>query len=467
VDNSKLKTRYFYYLSLLTPKHILKVSYCLLLSALFLINERAVDPHDEVISLTLKALSGNSRIPSFNDCWQCFHPRLYHTTIALISFLGGLSPIIIGQIVSAILGVMSLFLMIRNIHKLSKSISWIILPFMMFNPNLFYLSGQVANDMSAICLNLILLSIILLYYLNRTFIPLCGIAIVCVLSLLNKGTATAAVLVAILAPFITPLFFDLKYIKTAVCHSLFLVFAIVIPLIIIDNDFNPYRRYVENAIKHSNIAAIKFEAAPTPDFLNRKLSGRPGVISIVDTFFTFRIIDLIENPWITHGTEPIPFHRTSFFSQLFGRFNFIFFDQWPWTNFSDFCKYLGSLTLAFSIVPFMLMIFGLVKIYSPRFIRTTNNPEFLIVNLLMFASYMILLILFSIAYGGFDAMKATYVLPAILTPLYAFQVQLDAVNKQSKWIKAIININLIIWIVLYFINDIFLLYTIANSKNII
>jgi hypothetical protein len=50
---------------------------------------------------------------------------------------------------------------------------------------------------------------------------------------------------------------------------------------------------------------------------------------VADGFLTFRLLNLLREPYITYPPAAYPVHRTSFWSQIYGRAHFVHFDAWP------------------------------------------------------------------------------------------------------------------------------------------
>ena len=66
---------------------------------------------------------------------------------------------------------------------------------------------------------------------------------------------------------------------------------------------------------------------PRPDshLIEKTAIARPGIESIAAGYFTFRFVDLLEHPWITNSVNAWPRHRTSLWTQLYGRTNSVHF----------------------------------------------------------------------------------------------------------------------------------------------
>ena len=119
-----------------------------------------------------------------------------------------------------------------------------------------------------------------------------------------------------------------------------------------------YGNYFQRWKATGTLTAVNFEKRPVPGFFERSYDLRPGVISIFDSYMTFRFIDLVKNPYITNGIELIPFHRSSLWSQVYGRIHFAYFDQHVWTRYDYSTKVLGSFLMIAGLFPTILLVMG-------------------------------------------------------------------------------------------------------------
>jgi hypothetical protein len=85
------------------------------------------------------------------------------------------------------------------------------------------------------------------------------------------------------------------------------------------------------------------------------------VRSIAESLFTFRIIGLLRDPLVVNGrVENYPLHRTSLWSGVYGRTNFIRFDDYfeSWRPRSALATSIARLTFIVALFPAALLLFG-------------------------------------------------------------------------------------------------------------
>lgn len=227
---------------------------------------------------------------------------------------------------------------------------------------------------------------------------------------------------------------------------------------------SPYKNYLVEMLKTGRISGANSGVRPSPSFFERSFYKRPGVVSIYDSFFTFRFFDLVANPWIRTGPEPEPFHRTSLWSQLYGRFHFSYFSQHPWVREDAITKTLGRAILALALAPTAAMLWGLLLqvVNLARGLRSSaaeyvlNTAEW--VFPLQALAFFSMIVLFSWEYVEFCAMKDIYILPGLLSFLSAFSLALARAEAGfmqrrpvRRWAALILLFSLL---GLYLINDI-------------
>jgi hypothetical protein len=124
------------------------------------------------------------------------------------------------------------------------------------------------------------------------------------------------------------------------------------------SEVRPLGSYRANYEDTGSLFATNAPRAPLPHLVKRTYVFRPGTTSVVDTYFTFRLLDMLEHPTITQGKYVYPAHRTSLWSQLYGRANFVHFDQFPpsWRNTSLLVLTIGRLIFVLALLPTVLML---------------------------------------------------------------------------------------------------------------
>jgi len=164
---------------------------------------------------------------------------------------------------------------------------------------------------------------------------------------------------------------------------------------------------------------------------------RPGVTSIADTYFTFRFVDMLEHPMITNGVDVYPLHRTSFWSQLYGRAHLTHFAQHPpsWRNTSSLVVTVSRLILVLALLPTALLLVGMLRavaqVTTPTWKRASPRRETLDQELLAFTAmgFVAFIVVYSLRYRDFSTMKAEFLFPGLLAYVFFFA---DEVRRAAK-----------------------------------
>jgi len=169
---------------------------------------------------------------------------------------------------------------------------------------------------------------------------------------------------------------------------------------------------------------------------------------------------MVKQPYINNEADGYPLHRTSLWSQLYGRTFFMHFDQWPisWQSQKPFIIQIGRGLIILGIVPLFLFITGITfgvftflkNIFNRRII-TTNSLHLFIAACFLGAS-----IKYSYDYRDFSAMKSIYIFPALLSFL---KLTADGWNRlaSNRLLNRIISSALVIIICLSTIDVIYLI----------
>jgi hypothetical protein len=149
-----------------------------------------------------------------------------------------------------------------------------------------------------------------------------------------------------------------------------------------------------------------------------RFGGDPGVRSIAESLFTFRIIDLVRNP-ITptrdEGGDDYPLHRTSLWSQIYGRLNFTRFETTEsWRPHSPLLTDIGRVAFVLALFPTTLLLLGAYAAIA----RALSEPhgvrahEWLIG--IAAAGYMAFLIALALRYRDFSFFKPIHAFAGLL-----------------------------------------------------
>jgi hypothetical protein len=435
-----------------TPKAILFVfilSMSLRLVLAFL-NRDANDNHMEVINWIVD----KHDLPEKNDCGQCYHLKLFYVLSAGIikSFhlTSENSRIVSIQLFNVLLGFLTLLFFWKFIKKYpaNKNIKIITFAFFAFNPCLVGINVQVTND------TLVILSGVLTVYFTDMLLNdlrvkyALGLVIFLIIAAMTK--ATGLVLFAIVSiVFILKILSKsskkkrkvlLKYFLT-----IFVVFMFVVPFA------GGYYTYYK---KYKSLPTSMWAYDAPPKFFESTSVNRPGVRNMAEGFFTFQYLDMIRQPYINNESDNFPLHRTSLWSQLYGRTVFMHFDQWPgsWQTTSPLIVNVGRVLIIIGIIPLLLFLLGLFKGLSQalkRFFKKgisslskSNNYIHLIVTVV----FLLCSIKYSYSIRDFSSMKSIYIFPGFISYIKLFLDKFSSIQSQ-KTIK-IISIILITMVLL-------------------
>jgi hypothetical protein len=251
--------------------------------------------------------------------------------------------------------------------------------------------------------------------------------------------------------------------KTGYLGGLICYLAITIPTV---GYFGEYYSYYK---KYGKPIVITVPTGKIPHLYKKTSFFRPGVRSIVEGYFTFRIIDMIQHPIITNDKYSYPLHRTSVWSQLYGRANFIYFDDWPpgpWQCSDPKMMAVGRVILTLAFFPALIFLFGLFidfRIWSALFLKRSidflkNSSEWIFH--IFFLGYLIFIILFTAVGRDFSYMKMIYILPGVLTVLIPLLKGLD-------WVYKYILKNRIIFLIFHAIIFALMVYYIIPIINLV
>jgi hypothetical protein len=186
-------------------------------------------------------------------------------------------------------------------------------------------------------------------------------------------------------------------------------------------------------------------------FVLKTFVYKPGVTSIMDSVVTFRLFDLLRNPVSTTDGEKYPLHRTSLWSQLYGRAHFAHFDAWPpswrlptgrgqWA--AGLVRHLGRLIFLAALFPTMLLLVGIWKhsVCTIRCFAGLKGPHASLGDWLLYLSvlgYLAFIVIYSLRYRDYAVMKAISIVPGLLGFLMLFARECDAFYQRFTDKKAV------------------------------
>lgn len=428
----------------------------------------ANDDHFTVIEIIYKF----GKLPNFEYCWQCYHPKLFHFLAAQIWHLFEVesqwAKHTSAQLLNAVFGIGTLVFIKKYVESLgfNEAIKTMVLSLIMFNPRLIAITGQATNDSIIIFFGTVSIYAVLKLFKK----PSLKWSWILVLSLCLGAMAKLNSAVVLIGAAISLIFFAFRDKNFSWSLKRGYFGTLLLSLITVSLAYLSFNGYYEN---------IKEKGTPftynTPrNFGNPKLFEYedfylPGVQTVYSGFAKFHYLDLIKHPKINDGQRHK--HITSYFSQLYGRTHYLYFDNWPkeWQENTTLMRNIGSISLAIAIVPTLLLFVGLFHyIFNNLNLVFSRNRKALksedsLVLLLFFFGFFGFSVLFSYYGRIYNFMKVIYVLPGILTVIKPLCYGYRWVFEKSKILMygvAAISVSLVI---LYTIPILDLIYRLAIS----
>ena len=398
---------------------------------LSVINPEANDNHLEVADLIRK---GGWQQPVSSACMECSHAKLYHYALAYaVEVTGsGNSGALLGNLLNFVAGtaLLALFFFVfsRNV-RYSPLVRVLGLAFLSFNAALVGIFSQATND--GFC---ILFSSLAIFFLDRFFTDLAlwkavAATVFVILTALSKasGWLTFGCGVGILCVTVVAAGPRLRRQYAVVTAVFVLGFLCVVPFM------NPYRDNLAHA--HTLFVGDAFQ-----DPLNKIEVPRPPVAWVFQDLFTFHILDLIRVPYVDFVDDAPSLHRTSLWSQLYGRMFFLRFDQDIWRNLDPGLLSLGRLCFVLGLLPLAALLVGTadllrsiqrgVSVRGLRWFGERHDWQNVVYIGVLLAAVIALVFKYHRFVVLFTWMKAIYLLPAILP---FFKLFLDGLERLWRW----------------------------------
>jgi hypothetical protein len=398
---------------------------------LAVVNAEANDDHLAVIRI----IANDHRLPRLHDAWEGFQPKLYHVAVAL---LWNLSPwqasmvqVRIAQLVSCAAGIATLIVIRRALigRGISPRIRLLAFALVALNPTLIGLNAQATNDSCVILFGTLALAKGCEFFRTGTRRAFLAMTVSVVFAAISKGNGlvvfaavTATLVHAIVRGRAVP------GVTRGELGRLAAGFVAVVAVLVAA--LGSYRANWEDT---GNPFAINGERAPLPHLVERTYVYRPGATSIVDTYFTFRLADMLRHPAVPNDPVVYPLHRTSLWSQLYGRGHVAHFAQHPpsWRNTSLLSATVTRLILLLGLLPTTFLLAGMVRAVGgpmgARWRRIVPLRMDLGDELLALAAwgFVAFIVVYSMLYRDFSTMKAEFLFPALLAYVFFFADEVE------------------------------------------
>ena len=387
----------------------------LLRFALCLLNREANDDHMEVINL----IADKGIIPGKDDCAECFQPKffyLFHAKVIELFNISNLTArLVYVQLVNFIFSFLILLISLKIIEsvKTTQNIQLISFSLLALNPCFTGINAQATNDTMITLLGSCCIYFAVMFLNNKKIMKAAWLILFILLSSIVKGSGLI-IFISIFLILLLKLFFAGKserklYSKTLLCLTI--LYAAIVPFA---------GGYYKEFKKTGTPFATGIGPSATPKE-NNTFKYRPGITSVASGYLTFRYWDMLKHPYITNDVAVYPVHRTSLWSQLYGRTFFMHFDQHPpsWQSKNSSLLIAGRILLTLGIVPVLIFILGFLKL-TARFVQgiSKNTKQYLQMNndwtyLVFIIGYVLFIVKYSHDYPDFSTMKSIFLFPAI------------------------------------------------------
>jgi hypothetical protein len=430
---------------------------------LAVVNREANDNHIIVIRRIMETW----RLPIMYECRECFNPKLfYFAAAALLQSLNVTElslQILIIQLLNFSAGVLTLFIIykfIREYPSENETLKLITFGLVALNPKIIAINSQVSNDTFVI-----LFSTLALYFANK-FIKFryqkhFWLIIFSIILAISTKVTGIIVFLAIIIGFLLAVRVGDEKISRKLTN-----FAILLIAVVTLTTLNPLSQIITNTQKFGSPFVSSVAWLPLPDFFKQTThyqgyQFRPGIVSIQDGFFTFKISDLLKYPLITNNRDTYPPQRTSFWTMLYADSNSLHFQNWPisWQTKNDenFAISRGIFILA-SLATLILItgfLFELITFLKALFsgdkskMRSQSYAIFLITS----GGYIVFLMVSTLLYRDFSYVKLIYILPGLLAFTWLFLRGFDYIShllaSVGRWGKWLVNGWLIVLLGFY------------------
>jgi hypothetical protein len=393
------------------------------------VNDQANDDHMEVIEI----IRTEKRIPKKDDCWQCYHSKLYHAFSAEIMDTFAISDrkwqIITAQMINVGSGIALVSIFWQFISSITDIPAIRLTTFSLaaLNPSLIGINAQATNDSFVILFGALCIYALWLYVKHKKWwYALIG-AMFATLAALSKGSGLILIVICLLTVAIVGIaLIRYRRIRQQTLWILVLstfMFFSTVPFL--GSYYEHYKLYKDPLV-------INISKSPIPGLFSSEPGGRAGIRSIAEGFFTFMLPDLLQEPFVVIEGDSFGANRTSLWSQLYARFHSSRFEQWPasWQTREINVLNLTRLSIIFGLIPTLLFIWGIfLSLYSlaQKFAKHANKNQIKKpyshegLFLMVFFSFLLMIVKLNYDYRDFGTMKAIYVYPAFLTFIKFFR----------------------------------------------
>jgi hypothetical protein len=379
---------------------------------LSIVNPVANDDHLEVARLISE---NNGRPPASAQCMQCAHPKLYHHAVAALSAWTDDRRYqrIAGNLLNFAAGTILLLLLATFLRstRTPSPVQLLAVGFASFNAGVVGIFSQATND--GFC---ILFSSLAIFFMDRLLRhyrlwPVVPVTVFLVLAALSKASGWA-IFAASLAVLVVTLISAPAEMRRGYAAATLLLAA---GFLLIVTQVHPYRENLQQA--GTPFVTDAFDAP-----LLKLEVRRPPYSWMVQDLLTFRIFALLRTPYMDFQIEPR--HRTSLWTQVYGRALFLRFDQPLAPNLDPRLLALGRLCFLLGMLPLAAVVTGAALTLRSLWRGVIHRGKSWLAEQhdwihVVYAATMVTALLLLVAEHHrqwllFTWMKAIYLMPAIL-----------------------------------------------------
>ncbi len=415
---------------------------CALRVGLAVVNQQANDDH-LIVSTWIR--DSQWLIPDSRVCWECYHAKAYHYAAALIFEFLSLDDtryqVLAANLLNVAAGVLWLLLIKRFLERSTTSrLSYLAtLAFFALCPAFITIQSQATNDAFVILFSTGMIYCLWRFLQQPTLSKGICFTLCAVLAASSKVSGWIGFFTALLVIFVY-IVDRMRHRGTDWHHAALL--ALISALVFFGTvPFEPpYAEYIRDFGTPLTSPQTREERQAPAKLFEETPTLRPGVRWIAEAFGTFRLLGMIETPYISNDQHPFPEHRTSFWSQLYGRMSFSRFDQWPsqWQGLDGTTIAVGRIAIVVGLLPAAAALLGLVIACSNAAhgllgrSRASVDPSLDWVLLAFFAAFFCVLIKVTLDGRQFSWMKPIYMFPGSLGICLIYLRGIEAAARRNE-----------------------------------
>lgn len=399
------------------------------------------DSHDGHI-LILDVLLAERRLPTLEDCVQCYSPKLYYIVCAgFVSILDlevDGARILAMQFVTFVAGVLNIGLIGRWIARaeLREDAKLIGFALIAANPVFLGYNAMGSNDTFVFLFATLAVDAVLRVLRTPSWPNTAWLTLWLILAGLSKGSALVIFGVVMVALVIDA--FILRQTWAARGRGMLaalgvgVAFGATVPWL---------GQYLRVEPTGGTYIFNPPEKAPLPEFFEESIYNEEevGVRSLYGAFFTFHFWDLLKHP----QRELRYVHETSLWSSLYGGLHAVYFPREPhsWRTDSGFMAGVTRVLLVLGLLPLLVFFWGvgrLIRLDGEALRRRDwaglqRSAGWVLLGFVL--AFLLAEIAWVLTFRDADAMRPVYLFPAALPFGAVFVVGLDRLLKvcADRW----------------------------------